>query len=122
MLIVVSCGDSHSTPFLTTTTTGAEVVALPTRSRATAVTEYVPSDRVVLSQLKVYGNTGRSGLTGVPFTLNCTPATATLSDAFAVSGTMPDTSPAAGAVIDTVGGVTSAATKVTCKYGRRLAL
>ena len=40
--------------------------------------------------------------------MNCTPATPTLSVAFAVTETVPDTMPpAAGAVIDTVGAVLS---------------
>ena len=46
----------------------------------------------------------------VPSTRNWTPATATLSEAVACSATVPDTVPAAGAVIETVGGVVSAVT------------
>ena len=43
-----------------------------------------------------------------PFTRNWTPATPTLSEAVALSVTVPETVvPAAGAVIDTVGGVVS---------------
>ena len=46
-----------------------------------------------------------------PSSLNCTPATLTLSDAVAVTVTVPETvAPAAGAVIETVGGVVSAVT------------
>ena len=46
-----------------------------------------------------------------PSALNCTPASDPLSDAFAVTETWPATvAPAAGAVIETVGGVVSEVT------------
>ena len=48
-----------------------------------------------------------------PSSRNCTPATPTLSAALAVTVTDPDTvAPAAGPVIDTVGGVTSGGVSV----------
>ena len=49
-----------------------------------------------------------------PSSLNCTPATPTLSDAVAETVTVPPTvAPPAGAVIDTVGGVVSGLFTVT---------
>src|SRR5436190_8744444 len=100
--------------------TGAEVVALPVVSLATAVIVATPSERVAVSQSSTYGYDVSSGPALVPLTLNWTLATATLSTAVAVSGTVPEISPASGAVIATTGGITSAAAKVTFKDGRRL--
>jgi hypothetical protein len=55
-----------------------------------------------------------SAPTGVSFTRNCTPATATLSVALAVMATGPDTvAPLTGAVKLTVGAVTSGLATVT---------
>ena len=59
-----------------------------------------------------------SAPTAVPSTLNCTPATATLSDALALSVTNPLTVPAGGLVNVTVGGVGSPCiTAVACPDG-----
>src|SRR5262245_16184128 len=94
------------------TFTVTEVVAvLPPRSRATAVTVCWPSLTAVESQLAEYGWLVSSAPTGEPSTLNCTPASALLSDAFAASETLfPDTvALAPGAVSDTVGAVLSTA-------------
>ena len=53
----------------------------------------------------------------LPSSLNWTPSTATLSDASAVTVTGPETvAPAAGAVIDTVGGVVSAVTTALASF------
>ena len=49
----------------------------------------------------------------VPSTLNCTPATDTLSAALAVTETVPVCVPPVGDEIDTVGGVVSGAVTVT---------
>ena len=48
-----------------------------------------------------------SAATGLLSTRNCTPATPTLSEAFALRVTVPETVPAGGAVMTAVGGVTS---------------
>src|SRR5437660_12461273 len=107
-MIDVSSGDSRTLPLATVTPTGAEVVALPTASRATAVRVYGPSERVVESQLTVYGAAVSSAPRAAPLSRNCTPATPTLSVALAVTATVPATlEPAAGAVMATVGGVVS---------------
>ena len=64
-----------------------------------------------------------SAPTLVPSTLNCTPATATLSVALADTVIEPETvAPPEGAEIDTVGGVLSpaGAANVTRRNGRKL--
>ena len=95
---------------MTVTATGAEVVTLPAASRATAVTLWVPLATVVELHDIPYGAVVSSPPTLVPSTLNCTPATPTLSAALAAKFTVPDTvAPAAGAVTDTVGAWVSGA-------------
>src|SRR6266850_4262761 len=106
-MIDVSWGDSRTLPLATVTPTGAEVVALPAASRATAVRICGPSERVVESQLTVYGAAVSSAPRTAPSRRNWTPATPTLSVALAVTATVPATEPAAGAVMATVGGVVS---------------
>ena len=62
-----------------------------------------------LSHDAAYGAAVSSAPRFTPSILNCTPATATLSDAVAVIATVPDTVALfAGAVTDTVGAVVSA--------------
>src|SRR5204863_5648787 len=101
----------------TVTVTPAEVVELPAASRATAVSVCDPSAAVIESQVMVYGVVVSSAPIGVPSTKNRTPATPTLSEALAVTGTvLPDTvDPAIGAVMATVGGVVSDELLVTSK-------
>ena len=55
-----------------------------------------------------YGADVASAPRFAPSTRNCTPTTPTVSDAFAVTATVPETvEPFAGAVTETVGGVVS---------------
>ena len=68
-----------------------------------------PFDPVVVSHEAEYGDPVFSGPRLEPSSRNCTPATATLSDALAVTATVPETvAPCAGVVMETVGGVVSA--------------
>src|SRR5207249_12302922 len=61
-----------------------------------------------------YGEAVSSAPRLFPSNLNCTPATPTLSEALADTVTVPETvDPLAGAVMDTVGGVVSAAVVLT---------
>ena len=93
---------------LTITVTGAEVAVLPAASRATAVSVWVPFGARVVVQATVYGGALTSTPRLVPSSLNCTPATPTLSEALADTVTVPVTvAPAGGAAIETAGGVTS---------------
>ncbi len=93
----------------TVTVTGAEVVLLPAASRAIAVILCEPSLVVVVSKEIEYGAVVSSVLPLVPSSSrNCTPTTPTLSEALAVTVTVPFTvAPLAGAVMLTVGGVVS---------------
>ena len=94
--------------FDTVTTTGEDVVVLPLASRALAVSVCDPFDVAVVIHEKLYGALVSSAPTCVPSRRNATLATATLSDAFMETVTGPETvAPAAGAVIDTVGGTVS---------------
>ena len=78
---------------------------------ATAVKLCEPFESDVVASKKVYGEVVSAEPTFVPSTCNCTFATATLSDAEAVTVTVPETvEPAVGDVIETVGGVVSAVT------------
>src|SRR5439155_9581624 len=90
---------------VTVTITAAEVAVLPAASRATAVTVWLPLALKVVFQDIEYGATVTSAPKLAPSSLNWTPTTPTLSVALAETVTEPATvAPAAGAVIDTVGG------------------
>ena len=90
------------------TETGALVVALPAKSRATAVRMCPPEDVVVVSHGTEYGADVASAPTGCPSTKKRTPATPTSSDAVAAIVVVPKTvAPDAGAVIATLGGALS---------------
>src|SRR5713226_1384160 len=92
----------------TMTTTGAEVVVFPAASRATAVKVREPLAAVVVSQSTEYGAVVSSAPMAAPSTKNCTPTTPTLSEAEAVTVVVPArTTPDAGDVRATVGGVLS---------------
>src|SRR3954470_4860865 len=94
--------------FDTVTVTAADVVVLPAASRATAVSVCVPFVAVVVFHAIEYGAVVSSAPRFAPSTLNCTPATPTLSAAVALTVTVPDTVvPPAGPLIVTVGGVVS---------------
>src|SRR5438552_846688 len=96
-------------PFDTVTDTAGDVVVLPAASRATAVRTCEPLATVVVSQLIENGLPGSSAPRLTPFSLNCTPATPTLSPAVALTVTVPETvAPLVGALIAIVGAVVSA--------------
>src|SRR5262249_36101899 len=94
---------------VTVTLTPADVVWLPAASRARADSVCVPLATLVEFQAIWYGEVVASEPAAAPSTRNWTPTTPTLSLAFADTVTaVPLTlAPAAGAVIDTVGAVTS---------------
>src|SRR2546422_5984429 len=96
----------------TVTVTGAAKEVFPAASRATAVTVCAPLATVVVFHEMLYGATVTSAPRSAPSSLNCTPATPTLSEALAVAVTVPATAdPEAGAVIETIGGVRSSVVK-----------
>jgi hypothetical protein len=93
---------------LTVTVTAVEVVRLPAASRARAVSVWAPLAAVVVFQDTLYGAVVSSVPKGAPSSRNCTPATPTLSEASAVTATVPATvAPPAGLVTLTAGGVAS---------------
>ena len=101
---------------LTVTVTVDEVVALPEESVATAVSECEAFVAVVVFHEYVYGELVIAEPRGVPSSLNCTLATATLSDAVAVMLVVPATVALfAGAVIDTVGTCVSVTTMLVIR-------
>jgi hypothetical protein len=102
-------GDVESaTGLLTVTVTPALVVKLLDESAAIARSVCAPLVAVAVFQENAYGEVVSRVPTFAPSNWNRTLATATLSDAFAVTFTVPETvDPLAGAVIDTVGGVVS---------------
>jgi hypothetical protein len=88
--------------------TPADVAVLPAASRATAVSVWAPAATVTVFQITEYGLSVTSAPILVPSTLNCTPATATLSAAQPDTTTEPETvAPAAGDLKKTIGGVVS---------------
>jgi hypothetical protein len=103
-------GGGGGVPFDTVTVTEVAVVLLPAASRAIAVSVCDPLVAVVEFQVVEYGAVVSAALRLPPSSRNWTLATPTLSVAFAETVTLvPDTvAPAAGAVIDTDGGVVSA--------------
>src|SRR4051794_16578295 len=96
------------------------VLELPAASRATALSVCDPFATVVESHVTEYGAEVSSRPRLAPSSLNCTPATPTLSDAFAETATAaPETvEPAAGAVSETVGGVGSGGVVPPLPLGR----
>ena len=96
---------------LTVTVTGLEVVVLPAASRAAAVSVCVPLATLLVVQLALQGAEPSSAPSAVPSTRNCTPATPTLSDAVAVTSSVPLTvAPPGGARMLTLGAAVSAVT------------
>src|SRR5215467_10707887 len=82
---------------------------LPLVSVAFALSVWLPLVAVVVSQFTAYGGEVTGLPSGWPSRRNCTDATATLSLAFAATGTVPDSVWfAVGLVRLTVGGVVSA--------------
>src|SRR5437762_3191090 len=95
-------------PLKTVTVTPAEVVRLPAASRAIVVSVCEPLLAVAVFQETPKGAAVSSAPSAAPSSKNCTPATPTLSEAFAVTGIVPETvAPLAGELMLTVGGVVS---------------
>src|SRR6266404_451894 len=93
---------------LTATVTAAAVLVLPAASRATALKLCEPLCAVLVSQATCHGALVTSAPRFAPSSLSCTPATPTLSVAFAVTVTVPETvAPAAGELIETDGAAVS---------------
>src|SRR5689334_7098306 len=105
-----SPGGGPCTALLTVTVTDDDVWKLPVGSRATAVNVCVPFASGVVSHVTLNGALRDSVPITWPSTSKVTPATRSLSDAFAVTLTvLPDTVAfCAGAVRDTVGLAVSA--------------
>src|SRR5256885_8477791 len=92
----------------TVTLTAAAVLVLPAASRATALRLCEAFCAVLLSQATWNGAAVTSAPRFAPSSLNCTPATPTLSVALAMTITVPETvAPATGELIETAGGVRS---------------
>src|SRR2546428_2754693 len=93
----------------TVTVLDAAVAWLPAASRATAVRTCDPLEAPVVFHEIEYGDVVSSAPRLAPSSLNCTPATPTLSEAVAETVTAePETvAPAAGALSATVGAVVS---------------
>jgi hypothetical protein len=93
----------------TVNATADDVARLPDVSRATATIDLEPLEVAVLSHVIEYGDEVSSEPMMAPFTLKVTPATATLSEAVAVSATfeLETVLPFEGAVTETVGAVVS---------------
>src|SRR5262249_53360967 len=94
---------------VTVTVTAADVVWLPAASRARADSVWLPFVVPVEFHAIWYGAVVTSVPTAAPSSRNCTPAMPTLSLAFAdtVTAVPLTVEPSAGAVIATVGAVTS---------------
>ena len=97
----------------TVTVTAADVLALPAASRATAVNVCEPLVPVVVVHETAYGAVVSNAPMFTPSRRNWTLATPTLSDAVALTVTVPPTvAPAAGAEIATAGAVLSSVVNV----------
>src|SRR5437763_8532529 len=105
----VAGGGGGGALLFTVTVTGAEGVLLPAASRAIAVILCGPSLTVAVFHETEYGAVVTSTLPLTPLSSrNCTPATPTLSEALAVTVTVPFTgAPLVGAVMLTLGAVVS---------------
>src|SRR5712691_10209930 len=94
--------------------TGLALAVFPELSRATAASVWLPFAAVVVSQDNEYGAAVSSDPRFAPSSVNCTPATPTLSLAVAATVTVPETvAPPAGAVSVTLGAVVSGTLTVT---------
>src|SRR6185295_5099126 len=122
MPVTVGLVVSAATLF-TVTATDADAV-LPAASRAIAVSVWLAFEAVVVFHATEYGATTSSAPRLTPSTLNCTPATPTLSEAEAETVTaLPETvAPSAGAVKETVGRVESGVATVNVKSPATVAL
>ena len=105
---------------LTTVTFTTLVVALPARSRAIAVSVWLPLAAAVVVHICSNGAAVISGPSGLPSSRNLTPATATLSEADAAIRTLPNSEPPpVGALMETDGDMVSAATPTASGRLRR---
>src|SRR5882724_4480415 len=96
-------------------TMGALAV-FPAPSRATAVNVWDPSATVVVFQVTPYGTVVSSAASGDPSRKNRTPTTSMLSEASALTVTVPLTDvPLVGDVMVTVGAVVSGGAPLTSK-------
>src|SRR5262249_6929285 len=95
------------TLFATVTVTAGAVAVLPAASLATAVNVCDALPAVLVSQEIEYGIVITSAPRFAPSSLNCTPTTATLSEALALIVVADTVAPSAGAVMLTLGGVVS---------------
>src|SRR5213593_1686586 len=97
----------------TVTLTALAGAVLPAASRAMAVKLWEPLATRVVFQEIAYGAAVTSAPKLTPSSLNCTPTTPTLSVALAETVIVPETvALAAGAVMETVGGVVSTTVSV----------
>src|SRR5687767_12038162 len=97
--------------FETVTVIAADVEVLPAPSRAVAVSVCDPSLAAAVFQVAEYGAVVLSAPSATPSRKNCTPVTATLSEALAVTVIAALTvAPLAGEVIATVGATESLTT------------
>jgi hypothetical protein len=93
----------------TVTVIAALVVEFPALSVATALIVWLPFDSVVEFNTYAYGAAVKLVPTFPPSTRNCTLAIPTLSEAVAVTFTLPESlAPPAGEVTVTLGGIVSA--------------
>ena len=109
-LVIVTVGGVVSADpeaaFCTFNETGDDVAEFPAASNATPVRETMPSGAVAEFQLNWYGAVLVLA-TVDPLTRKSTRVTPTLSLAFTLTVTLPDTVPPVGEAIATVGGVVS---------------
>src|SRR5205807_2370148 len=95
----------------TVTLTTAEVAVFPAASRATALRVWMPLLAMVVFHDREYGAAVTSAPRLASSSLDCTPTTPTLSVALTETVIAPVTvEPAAGVLIETVGGALSTAT------------
>jgi hypothetical protein len=108
--VIVTVGGVVSFVVLSTFTVMLALVAeFPAASVATALIVWLPLDSVVEFNTYAKGAADKLAPTFPPSTRNCTLATPTLSEAAAVTFTLPESvEPAAGDVIVTLGGMVSA--------------
>src|SRR5437899_1461921 len=113
--VVPPAGDVNETVgalLSTITVTAVAVAVFPAASRATAVRVWLAFVALVVFHTTLYGAVVASVPSGAPSSMNCTPATPTLSDAVADSVTAAPVTvvPVAGAVNEIVGALLSTVT------------
>src|SRR5947208_14590589 len=98
--------------FATVTVTGAEVLRLPALSCATAVRVCAPLLAPVVFQAIEYGGVVTAAPALTPSSRNWTPATPTLSEALAVTVSVPETVGSEGRRVGEAGSPGAAGSKV----------